>query len=306
VSWVKLDDQFFANPKVIELPKDAKLLYIAGLTYCAAQLTDGLISPAALRMVAAMVQVNTKQAAALVTAGLWEREGDGYLVHDYLEYNPSGETVRAERAAARERMRRVRSADVRPNIGRSSPSPSPSPSPIESLDKEREKETTARPESSLSRSAASQETTAPEDRPIDEAGFALRMEDFERQYPQRYGKAHSFTKARRLLRALPAKEWPQMLLAVRNYASGDLARDGPTHNPENFVANEWRAWAKQAPQQNGASANGHATAVTASAGPGREVPTPEEAAKLGQQLNGRIAELASRTGRPRSREPGAA
>lgn len=54
---------------------------------------------------------------------------------------------------------------------------------------------------------------------------------------------------------------------------------------------------------NGVNANGHATSVAASAGPGRSVPTPEEAALLGQQLNGRITELASRAGRPRAREP---
>jgi hypothetical protein len=97
MSWVKLDDQFFANQKVIDLPKDAKLLYLAGLTHCAAQLTDGLITLGGLRLIAAMVDADRSLAAALVDAGLWERDADGYVVHDDHKYNPSAEQVKAER-----------------------------------------------------------------------------------------------------------------------------------------------------------------------------------------------------------------
>lgn len=99
MSWAKLDDQFFAHPKVIDLSKDAKILFLAGLCHCAAQLTDGKITPGALRMVCALVDVKKSEAASLVNVGLWHDSGDGsYTVHNYQEYNPSAEEVKAERA----------------------------------------------------------------------------------------------------------------------------------------------------------------------------------------------------------------
>jgi hypothetical protein len=128
VTWVKLDDQFFGHPKVIDLSKDAKLLYLAGLTYCSEHLTDGRISPAALRLVAAMVDApRDATAAELVAAGLWERTTDAYQVHDYLKHQPPAEVVRQKREDARDRMRLLRGAndddcsqDVRANSAETS------------------------------------------------------------------------------------------------------------------------------------------------------------------------------------------
>jgi hypothetical protein len=101
MTWVKLDDQFFAHPKVIDLPKDAKLLYLAGLTHCAAQLTDGALSGGAVRAITALVDVDRSVTQQLVDAGLWEVTEAGYAVHDYLKYNRTGEQVKAERGELR-------------------------------------------------------------------------------------------------------------------------------------------------------------------------------------------------------------
>jgi HNH endonuclease len=96
MAWVKLDDQIFAHPKIINLSRDAKLLYLAGLAYCAGQLTDGLLRPGAVRMVAAQVEAEAEACAdELVVARLWEADGQNFIVHDYLAYNPSGAQVRA-------------------------------------------------------------------------------------------------------------------------------------------------------------------------------------------------------------------
>lgn len=108
MAWVKLDDQFFANPKVIDLPKDAKLLYLGGLTHAAAQLTDGALTPGAVRLIAAMVDVDRSHAAALVTAGLWDVDGDNYIIHDYHSYNRTAEQVKADRDANAKRQDRYR------------------------------------------------------------------------------------------------------------------------------------------------------------------------------------------------------
>ena len=50
-------------------------------------------------------------AAKLVSVGLWHETEDGFQVNDYLDYNPAGEKVRAERSAAKERMSRHRSPE---------------------------------------------------------------------------------------------------------------------------------------------------------------------------------------------------
>lgn len=135
MTWVKLDDQFFAHPKIINLSKDAKLLQLAALTYCAGQLTDGLVTPGAVRMICAQVDVEAASIQELMAAGVWEADGTNYRIHDYLVYQPSGEQVRAERAATAKRVERWRSNHPKSNgvtnsvrNGVSTPAPSPSPS----------------------------------------------------------------------------------------------------------------------------------------------------------------------------------
>lgn len=102
--WVKLDDQFFSHPKVIDLNKEAKLLYLAGLTYCGANLTDGLLSRSSLRVVAALVDVSPKLSQDLVEAGLWVEDEAGFRVHDFLKYNPAAARVKATRENTKERV----------------------------------------------------------------------------------------------------------------------------------------------------------------------------------------------------------
>ena len=109
--WVKLDDDFFENPKTGPLSKGAKLLYLAGLTYCAKSLTDGKIDARGVRVVRALAEVGAKAVAELEAAGRWEKNGSGYIVHDWLEYNPPAAKVLAQREAAKERMKRARAGE---------------------------------------------------------------------------------------------------------------------------------------------------------------------------------------------------
>ncbi len=123
MTHIKLDDGFFEHPKAIRAGRDGRDMYIVGLCYCGSGLTDGFIPDGALVILGAKCGVTkVKQAAAAnVQAGLWEIVEGGFRVHDYLEHQTSSEKVRAERDAARERMQRRRSPEVRPNIERSSP-----------------------------------------------------------------------------------------------------------------------------------------------------------------------------------------
>lgn len=107
--WVKVSDDFFRNPVIAALTKDAKLLYLAGLTHCAEQLSDGNIDGASVKLVRAMVKVGPKAVTELVEAGRWVENGArGYRVHDWQDYNPPAAKVKAEREAARKRMKSKR------------------------------------------------------------------------------------------------------------------------------------------------------------------------------------------------------
>lgn len=139
MSWVKIDDQFSEHPKVIQAGPLASWLYVRSLCYTAKYLTDGFIPQSAAEHLAMFAGTSPELLEKLVECSLWERVNGGYKIHDYLDYNPTGAQVKAERAAAAERMRQKRdgksafartSPELRPNFSGSSASPSPSPSPI--------------------------------------------------------------------------------------------------------------------------------------------------------------------------------
>lgn len=99
--WGRLDDSFDAHRKVRRAGLEATGLHARALSYCAGALTDGHIDP---EWVEERAGRRGKQLAdRLVDAGLWEPNGDGWQIHDYLNVNPSRETVLAKRAAEAER-----------------------------------------------------------------------------------------------------------------------------------------------------------------------------------------------------------
>ena len=133
-AWVKIDDQFADHPKVLEVGPLAECLFVRGLTYASRYLTDGFVPASHLRRMGDLNAI--EEAGKLVAAGLWHEAENGYRIHDYLDYQPSAEKVKAEREAARERMEKARSAkrdanndkrspEVRPNKPRSSDNPVP-------------------------------------------------------------------------------------------------------------------------------------------------------------------------------------
>lgn len=139
MSWVRLDDQFADHPKVLRLSSDAFRLHVSAMCYCSAQLTDGRVTPLLTRRLTWFVTDPSQIINELVTAGLWESDGDDYIIHDYLEYNPSADDVRQQRKANADRQAKHR--DSKRNTGTNavsnalhnapvtaSPTPSPSPS----------------------------------------------------------------------------------------------------------------------------------------------------------------------------------
>lgn len=113
--WVKLDDKFFDHPKVTKAGQPATMLYLAGLAYCAAHLTDGLISAEQIGVLTRKLRVRKAQVDRLVAVGLWETAEDGaYLVHDYLDFNPSSAQVKAKLRANADRQKSFRERHPEP------------------------------------------------------------------------------------------------------------------------------------------------------------------------------------------------
>jgi len=117
MGWVKLDDGFFNNRKVVQVSRDAKVIYLAALCHAGSTDSDGEIPVPALSILAAQTGVRKPASAAreLVNAGLWHQEDAVFVIHDYLEHNTSSHERNAKRDAARERMQRNRSREQPPN-----------------------------------------------------------------------------------------------------------------------------------------------------------------------------------------------
>lgn len=107
MTWLKIDDGFAQHPKIEELSDGAFRLHVAAMAYAARNLTDGFIpSRTALRLTHTAKPKHLKE---LTEVGLWDQGGDdGWMIHDYLLYNPSRAHVEAERqwGAQRQAMHR--------------------------------------------------------------------------------------------------------------------------------------------------------------------------------------------------------
>jgi hypothetical protein len=148
MAWIKLDDGFPNHPKVVRAGEDAAWLFVSGLCYCGAQLTDGFI-PAGMVQRLTAKKAPERLASRLVEVGLWTAVADGFQVHDYLDWNPPGEEVKEKREATRERVKNWRTKrrcnSVTPPFGNAdvtiserggnadvTPLPYPSPSEVKS------------------------------------------------------------------------------------------------------------------------------------------------------------------------------
>jgi hypothetical protein len=103
--WVRLDTQWFANPKFLHLISDRKhraiTAYFAGLAWSGGQGQAGYVPRAALPM----IHATTKDADDLSAVRLWVPDEGGWQINDWSEYQPTNEeherrSQRARDAAA--------------------------------------------------------------------------------------------------------------------------------------------------------------------------------------------------------------
>jgi len=114
--WVKLDDHFVEHPKLVAAGPLAGWLYVAALCYCNRWLTNGFVAANQVDRLMPANGVGTAALGKLVNklcvVGLWkptEQKGTkGYLIHDFLHYQPSRHQVLRERKKTAERQGRWR------------------------------------------------------------------------------------------------------------------------------------------------------------------------------------------------------
>lgn len=117
--WVRFDDAFPVHRKVDGLSDTAFRLHVSAIFWCARNLTDGAVPEEDLELVTARVRAPARFATELVRRGLWHEAGhecdsphcppavkSGWVIHDYLEFQPSKEKVAVQRVAKAERQAR--------------------------------------------------------------------------------------------------------------------------------------------------------------------------------------------------------
>ncbi len=100
MSWFRLDDEMPTHPKIGDAGGDAAWLWICAGCWCAKWGTNGRIPKHQIPRISDR-RSPMKLAERLVSAGLLEESGDYFVVHDYLEYQPSADEVRAMREKKR-------------------------------------------------------------------------------------------------------------------------------------------------------------------------------------------------------------
>lgn len=109
MGWARFDDGYTDNPKILDAGPWAELLDMRAIIYCARMETDGLITRSALKRIGHGIPRTAERVNALLEVGRWTvNDGGGYLVHDFLKFNPSKAEKEAQRAAGRERVRKHR------------------------------------------------------------------------------------------------------------------------------------------------------------------------------------------------------
>lgn len=96
MAWVRLEDDFALNPKIVALSDGAFRLYVVTLCYANRFLTDGYVpEPVLSQLIRGATKRITKE---LLASGVWTVTRGGYRIHDYEQYQPLRADVLARRA----------------------------------------------------------------------------------------------------------------------------------------------------------------------------------------------------------------
>lgn len=126
MTWSRFDDGARKHPKAVIAGNDAWAFWCASVMYCNQYGTDGFVPDAALSTELLPVPISKPKAKALAerlcrarthegAPSLFTRDEKrkGYIVHDFLDWNPSKSEVDAKRRKDRDRKRGIQDDSVR-------------------------------------------------------------------------------------------------------------------------------------------------------------------------------------------------
>lgn len=108
MTWARLDDSFYDHPKVLRVwgkCPAALGLHTRAMSWCAKHEQDGHLPTAIVASISPVQSDRDEQIETLIGEGMWHENGDGYVIHDYLDYNPSRDQITEKRKRDRERKR---------------------------------------------------------------------------------------------------------------------------------------------------------------------------------------------------------
>jgi hypothetical protein len=135
MTWVKLDDGYPDHPKITPVGPLGMALHTAAICYASRYLTDGFVPAAQIKKLIDLDGIcimsngvsnpvtHQQLTDALTASGAFEEAPGGFMIHDYLDYNPSAADVKAERAknAAKQAAWKAAHAKKQPGNGVSNP-----------------------------------------------------------------------------------------------------------------------------------------------------------------------------------------
>lgn len=112
VRWVRLDVDYFHNPKVLTAGRAGRDLHLASICWVGSQLTDGHIPTQVVPMLIRDAGVRRDAVDAVCDAGLWIPNGSSFHLHDFVTMNGSRAEVEHERELNRARQRAFRARQL--------------------------------------------------------------------------------------------------------------------------------------------------------------------------------------------------
>ena len=181
--WLKTDDRFPEHRKIRRLSDGAYRLHHTAMCACAKDETDGYITKADLADMQHSERL-AKYIPALVDAGLWEEVDEGWLIHDFLDYNPSHAQQDEKRAADRKRQeaRRQRLIDAKSGVDQTPTLPGSEGDTPEITPRSQGKKSTTFPDRSPDRTSdpdgdASQDDVSRRDSRVSHSGVTRESRD---------------------------------------------------------------------------------------------------------------------------------
>jgi hypothetical protein len=134
--WVKFSDDWYDDDKLAGASSDVLAMFSVGLTWCARNLTDGKVPSGVHRILVNLHGDPDEVVAELVARTAWQEVPGGWVIGNYLRYQPARAEVLAKREkdAARKRTGRVReesAADSDQDNEASPAPPGPVPGPVD-------------------------------------------------------------------------------------------------------------------------------------------------------------------------------